>query len=64
MTPSEQIETQAATITRQNAEILRYQRREQAHLRIIEKQADTIEAMRAAADPKRIAQAIFKEQSQ
>ena len=59
-----QIETQAATIARLNAEISRYRNREAAHLRIIEKQVYTIEQYRRQADPAAMAMASFKEQGQ
>lgn len=64
MTLQTQLDTQADTIARLNAEISRYRNREAAHLRIIEKQAHTIEQYRKQADPAAMARAIFKEQGQ
>ncbi|OOY15077.1 hypothetical protein [Thioclava sp. DLFJ4-1] len=62
MTLQTQIETQAETISRLNTELARYRNREAAHLRIIEKQAHTIEQYRKQADLAAMARAIFKEQ--
>lgn len=62
MTLQTQIETQAETISRLNMDLARYRNREERHLRIIEKQAHTIERMRQQADPAAMARAIFKEQ--
>ena len=68
MTLQTQLDTQAETIARLIAKNLRLEerlkasdRREEYHLRIIEKQAHTIEQYRKQADPAAMARAIFKE---